>query len=223
MQGVIRVGLSSWLDKSLLECDRFYPPEARDAESRLRYYAAQFPQLVEVDSTFYALPAERNAYLWSERTPADFVFDVKIYGLFTLHPALLTSLPKDIRQRLDEPTQAKERLYFKDVPAELAEAMLSRFVGALRPLHERHKLGAILLQFPRWFNPGKGSQEHLLCSRSAWAITGRRSSSATTAGSRGEPRGHPRFPGGPGHGLCLRGRATGLCQQRTVPGCGHPS
>jgi uncharacterized protein YecE (DUF72 family) len=34
----------------------------------LRFYAEQFNP-VEVDSTFYALPAERNATLLAERTP----------------------------------------------------------------------------------------------------------------------------------------------------------
>jgi len=54
--GRIRIGLSSWTDKSLLESGKFYPPEANDAEGRLRYYAFRFPDLVEVNSTYYSLP-----------------------------------------------------------------------------------------------------------------------------------------------------------------------
>ncbi len=63
----ILVGASGWTDPTLLKTD-FYPSEAKTAEARLRHYAQQF-RLVEVDSTYYALPNERNARLWVERTP----------------------------------------------------------------------------------------------------------------------------------------------------------
>src|SRR5262249_58505786 len=46
----------------------WYPPEADTPEKRLRCYARQFP-LVEVDATYYALPAEQTAPLWAARTP----------------------------------------------------------------------------------------------------------------------------------------------------------
>src|SRR4030042_1895086 len=68
MAGRILVGTCSWTDKSLIDCGRFYPPEAKTAEQRLRFYASRFP-IVEVDSTFYGLPSERNAGLWTERPP----------------------------------------------------------------------------------------------------------------------------------------------------------
>jgi len=54
--GRIRIGLSSWTDRSLLESGKFYPPGVDDAEGRLRYYASRFPDLVEVNSTYYSLP-----------------------------------------------------------------------------------------------------------------------------------------------------------------------
>jgi len=76
--GRIRIGLSSWTDKSLLESGKFYPPGVDDAEGRLRYYASRFPDLVEVNSTYYALPSERNAFYWDQRTADDFVFDIKM-------------------------------------------------------------------------------------------------------------------------------------------------
>jgi hypothetical protein len=67
--GEILVGTASWTDKTLIESGRFYPRTATNAEARLRYYATQF-SLVEIDSTYYAVPAERTAELWAERTPA---------------------------------------------------------------------------------------------------------------------------------------------------------
>ncbi len=46
----ILVGTTSWMEKTLVESGRFYPPDVRTAEARLRYYATQFP-VVEVDSS----------------------------------------------------------------------------------------------------------------------------------------------------------------------------
>ena len=74
-----RVGTASWTDPTLVNSELFYPPSARSAEERLRFYAEQF-NTVEVDSTFYALPAERNAKLWAERTPIGFVFNIKPFA-----------------------------------------------------------------------------------------------------------------------------------------------
>src|SRR5512145_2158153 len=80
----ILVGTASWTDKSLIKCGRYYPADVKTAEERLRFYAGEFP-LVEVDSSYYAIPSEQTARLWVERTPADFVFDVKAFRLFTQH------------------------------------------------------------------------------------------------------------------------------------------
>ena len=46
----------------------FYPEDAKTPEARLRYYASQFP-IVEVDSSYYAIPSDKTAKLWVERTP----------------------------------------------------------------------------------------------------------------------------------------------------------
>ena len=67
-----RVGTAPWTDPTLVNSDLFYPSSVRSAEERLRFYAEQF-NTVEVDSTYYALPAERNARLWTERAPDGFV------------------------------------------------------------------------------------------------------------------------------------------------------
>jgi len=82
--GDILVGTASWADKSLLDSKLFYPKETKSAESRLRYYADHFP-LVELDSSYYALPAPQVAELWAQRTPEHFVFDIKAFRVFTQH------------------------------------------------------------------------------------------------------------------------------------------
>ena len=89
--GTILVGTASWADKSLLDSKLSYPKEANTAEARLRFYATHF-SLVEVDSSYYALPAPQAADLWAKRTPSSFVFDLKAFRLFTQHHPRLAAI-----------------------------------------------------------------------------------------------------------------------------------
>jgi uncharacterized protein YecE (DUF72 family) len=54
----------------------FYPPGTRAADF-LTAYARAF-RGVEVDSTFYAIPDARAVRAWGERTPAEFIFALKM-------------------------------------------------------------------------------------------------------------------------------------------------
>jgi uncharacterized protein YecE (DUF72 family) len=163
--GRILVGTASWTDKTLLEAGTFYPPEVKSAEDRLRYYAAQFP-LVEVDSTYYFPPSERNAALWAARTPVHFTFDVKAYSLLTHHPTRKASLAEDLRPRVPAASWEKPFLYAAHLPPEVLDEVWERFRQALMPLHSGGKLGAVHFQFPEWFLPGRTSRDYLLdCAR----------------------------------------------------------
>jgi uncharacterized protein YecE (DUF72 family) len=155
--GNVYYGTSSWTDKTLLASKRFYPTAAKSAADRLRYYAERFP-LVEVDSTYYALPSERNAALWIERTPAHFVFNIKAFGLLTHHPVGTRALPAKLRERVGE---AKQRLYRKDFPPDALVTIDDMFVSALRPLEAAGRLGAVLFQFPRWFVRSRPNIDYL--------------------------------------------------------------
>lgn len=159
--GQILAGTCSWTDPTLIESGRFYPQSVKSAEDRLKYYASQFP-LVEVDSTYYSMPAERTARLWVERTEANFIFDVKAFRLFTHHPTPLSALPKDIRQEVPAESTQKANLYLKDMPPELTEELWQRFERALLPLDSAGKLGVVLFQFPPWFPPARGNKEYIL-------------------------------------------------------------
>jgi uncharacterized protein YecE (DUF72 family) len=156
--GQIRVGTASWTDKTLIESG-WYPPEADTPEKRLRFYARQFP-LVEVDSTYYALPAERTAEFWAERTPAGFTFNVKAFSLFTQHPTPVRALPADLREAAGQ--SGKERVYLKDVDPAVTDQAWDRFLAALEPLRSAGKLGAILLQFPPWFPISRARKDYIL-------------------------------------------------------------
>ena len=98
-RGSILIGTSSWTDPTLIKDGDFYPPGTNTAEGRLKFYASRFP-LVEVDSTYYFPPSERNSELWIERTPADFTFNIKAYSLLTNHPTQPESLYGDIKAEL---------------------------------------------------------------------------------------------------------------------------
>jgi uncharacterized protein YecE (DUF72 family) len=159
--GRIRVGTSSWTDKTLL-ASGWYPAEAKTPDARLRYYASQF-DVVEVDSTYYSLPSERNAALWIERTPKDFIFHVKAFSLMTRHPTTVRGLPKDVRELL--PDDAPQRLYPKDIPTKVEDLTWDMFRSALMPLHSAGKLGVVMFQFPQWFMPNRESHEYILTCR----------------------------------------------------------
>jgi uncharacterized protein YecE (DUF72 family) len=160
MTARILVGTCSWADKTLVDSG-WYPATAKTPEDRLRFYAQQFP-IVEVDATYYALPSERNAALWVDRTPDDFVFDIKSYALFTHHPAALRSLPKDLREALPSALQEKRNLYYRDAPPDLRDELWARFNSALLPLDSAGKLGTVLFQFPPWFLPSRDSSDYIL-------------------------------------------------------------
>jgi uncharacterized protein YecE (DUF72 family) len=153
--GVVRIGTASWTDKTLLESG-WYPPEVNNPELRLEYYATQFP-LVEVDSTYYTPPSERNAQLWVERTPDGFTFNIKAFSLFTQHPTKVSAIYKDLRPDTD-----KRNVYLKDVDKGVVEEIWARFLSALSPLAESGRLGAILLQFPHWFIISARNREYIL-------------------------------------------------------------
>jgi uncharacterized protein YecE (DUF72 family) len=156
--GQVRVGTASWTDRTLIESG-WYPPEAATPEQRLRYYARQFP-LVEVDATYYALPAEQTATSWAERTPAKFTFNVKAFSLFTQHPTRVAALPTDLRPAAEK--TGKDRIYLKDIDPAVTDQAWQRFLAALEPLNQAGKLGAILFQFPMWFPISRTNKDYIL-------------------------------------------------------------
>jgi uncharacterized protein YecE (DUF72 family) len=157
----IRVGTASWTDPTMTAAGVFYPPDATTAEDRLVYYANQFP-LVEVDATYYALPARRQAELWLERTPPDFTFDIKAHALMTGQPSEPKRLPKDLREALPPDIIDQKRAYARDLPAAVVDEIWARFLDGIEPLRSSGKLGAVFLQYPRWFFPISESRDEIV-------------------------------------------------------------
>jgi uncharacterized protein YecE (DUF72 family) len=157
----VLIGTASWTDPTITAGDIFYPRGVSSAEERLRFYASRFP-IVEVDSSYYALPARKTAELWLERTPDEFTFNVKAYALLTGQPSEVQRLPMELREALPAALREKTRVYAKDLPAELYDAVWATFLDALEPLRSSGKLGAVLLQYPRWFLPSRENREIIL-------------------------------------------------------------
>lgn len=150
----VRVGSCSWTDPTLIACKRFYPPGCSTAEARLRYYASRLP-MVEVDSSYYAMPTADNARRWVERTPAEFVFHIKLFRLMSNHPTQAAMLPRDL-----QPTRPGT-LYYRDVPVDVREELWRRFKEAIAPLQAAGKLGFVHCQFPPWVLRNRAGHEHV--------------------------------------------------------------
>lgn len=141
----VRVGTCSWADRQLLSSG-WYPPNAKDGAERLEYYSRRF-DVVELDSPFYAIPDVTDVYRWASWTPPDFLFGVKVYGLFTFHSVQWTSLPRWVR---DEVPDRGDRVDFKRIPKAVRLELWGQFSQAIRPLQKIGKLGYLLFQLPPW-------------------------------------------------------------------------
>lgn len=159
---MIRVGVCSWAEKSLVASGEFYPREARTAEARLQYYASCF-DTVEIDSTYYAIPDQRTAWLWDARTPEGFTFHVKVYGALTGHAIDPRTLPKGLRESMTFAARDAGHVYVRDRAALASIAKV--FSESLLPLKRAGKLGLMVYQFPPWFDYRRANVERLLFCR----------------------------------------------------------
>ncbi|MHB1575114.1 MAG: DUF72 domain-containing protein [Candidatus Dormibacteria bacterium] len=120
MVATILVGTCNWSDH------RDFYPVGLAARDRLAYYAKYFP-LVEVDSSYYAIPPPQRTATWARATPPEFRFNFKAYRALTYH--------EREQGALREPTGDEERA----------------FLACLEPVREAGKLRAVHYQFPPWF------------------------------------------------------------------------
>lgn len=107
----------------------FYP-EGMKAGDYLAHYATRF-DTVELNATFYRLPALKSLESMVAKTPPGFTFVVKAHRSLTHEP-----------------------------PADLSLAV-EAFNMALRPFATAGKLGGVLLQFPYAFQPVPANRERL--------------------------------------------------------------
>jgi uncharacterized protein YecE (DUF72 family) len=156
---MVHTGTCSWTEKTLIQSGLFYPPAAKTAEARLRYYSSQF-DTVEVDSTYYAIPDAKSAWLWDLRTPPGFTFHIKAYGALTGHGVDPRTLPGDVQGLLPHAEGDKKFVYIKDHT--LLHLLATRLATALDPLRRAGKLGLVVFQYPPWFTYKTSSFDHML-------------------------------------------------------------
>ncbi len=118
---MIYVGLTGWSDHPDVYST------ATSSTSQLFDYAGHFP-IVEIDTSFYAIPSMKSVQKWLAETPAHFQFIIKGYQGMTGH----------IRG---------ENPYF-----ETKKEMFEAFRKAVEPFQRAGKLAAVLMQFPPWFD-----------------------------------------------------------------------
>jgi uncharacterized protein YecE (DUF72 family) len=144
----IRIGTSGWSYPSGKGTWNgiFYPaqpgrrPRGSGTFDELRFYAEHF-DTVEVNSTFYRVPAPATVRGWAERTPPGFEFSLKLYQKFT-HPGMFAKATG------------------RD-PFDLGRKDVDEFRTALEPLASAGKLGALLAQFPASFKNEPDSRGYL--------------------------------------------------------------
>jgi len=132
----------------------WYPPgvEARDRLAAL----AERLEAVEVDSSFYALPAASTVERWAQTTPERFAFTAKLHRALSRHAAPPKSLPRDLRE--DVQVAGRGRVVLTD---ELEEALCRRTLETFEPLYAAGRLRCLLLQLTPAFNPGDHALEEL--------------------------------------------------------------
>jgi uncharacterized protein YecE (DUF72 family) len=156
----VLVGTCSWTDATLVKETDWYPRRSMTAAERLAYYASHFP-VVEVDSTYYFPPTPELAGSWVERTPDRFTMNVKAWSLLTGHPTFPQSLWPDLQGEIPPEHRDKRRLYTKHLADDVVDEAWDRFRHSLMPMHSAGRLGAVLLQYPRWFGPKEANREEI--------------------------------------------------------------
>jgi uncharacterized protein YecE (DUF72 family) len=152
VSGRIVVGTSSWADPGFVA--EWYPPGLKPAD-QLPYYAERF-EAVEVNSTFYAVPATATVRRWAQVTPEGFTFDVKLHQSLSRHSAEVASLPEALRDEVDTTPRGRVRPS-RALDRELAK----RYKKAVKPLVDAGRFSSFLLQLSPAFKPGSRQLDEL--------------------------------------------------------------
>ncbi len=128
---MIYIGLTGWSDHPVLYSS------ATSARDKLFDYSGHFP-VVEVDTSFYAIPNTHNVEKWCMETPKDFRFILKAYQGMTGH------------QRTEE------------IPFDTRNDMFEAFVTCAETFQKHGKLAMVLVQFPPWFDCSAKHVQYIL-------------------------------------------------------------
>jgi uncharacterized protein YecE (DUF72 family) len=156
----IRVGTSSWSDRSLTHESDWFPKRSMKAAERIAFYANQF-SVVEMENTYRFPPTPAVSQQWVERTPDDFLFDIQAWSLLTGQPTLRQSLWEDLQNEIRDERRDNPKLYDTHLSTDGLNECWARFRHAIDPLVRANKLGSVILRFPRWFKPRDANRDRL--------------------------------------------------------------
>lgn len=126
MNILIKIGLTGWTD---------HPMITSDPKRKLENYSSHFP-IVEIDSSFYAIPAEKNIREWIYKTPSSFKFIPKAYAAMTCHKAW-------------------------DNEFKSTKQMFELFKKQFLPMYEEKRIQFFLFQFPPFFRFSQKNIDYL--------------------------------------------------------------
>jgi uncharacterized protein YecE (DUF72 family) len=150
-----RVGTSSWTSPSWE--GPFYPRRT-PASEYLRVYAEHF-STVEIDATWYRIPAARTVDGWNARTPAGFLFAAKAPQSIT-HEKVLVDCGAEVEEFLAVMGRLGPKLgpvlfqfpYFRRDVFESAEPFLERLGPFVARLPTEHRY-AVEVRNKQWVAP----------------------------------------------------------------------
>lgn len=123
---MITIGLTGWSDHPLITLEK---------SRKLENYSSYFP-VVELDTSFYAIPPQKNISSWIEKTPDTFQFIPKAYKAMTQH-----------KEWIEE---------FSSI-----DQMFEVFNQTFAPMVKENKIKAFLFQFPLYFDCTKQNVTYL--------------------------------------------------------------
>ena len=176
--GVIKVGTSSWADQSLLRSG-WYPRSASTPARRLGFYASQFP-MVEVDTSYYAIPVPETTQGWVDATPDD--------SPSTSRRSASDRSPDTVRRAAPGPAtgQRSERIPRPDLPSRRRRLWARPRAPSTRS--RRRQARVVMLQFPPWLVRSPPAQRRIVELASAAGRGGSLSSCGTAPGWTTTPR-----------------------------------
>jgi uncharacterized protein YecE (DUF72 family) len=130
-------------------------PRGLKASERLGSLADRL-DAVEVDSSFYALPAARTVAGWAKATPDGFSFTAKLHRALSRHAAPPNSLPRDLRDGVQLTERGRVVL-----DSDLEAALCARTLQVFEPLYAEGRLSCLVLQLTPAFNPSDHRLEEL--------------------------------------------------------------
>ena len=101
----VYVGTSGWAYPDWL--GSFYPADSKP-EDLLPYYARYF-RAVEIDSTYYTVPARSVVARWKENTPPEFIFAAQVPGVIT-HQKVMKDCQRELTTFLNSLDLLGDRL-----------------------------------------------------------------------------------------------------------------